>query len=303
MMTNPAPAEPPGGGPRLWLFNLDAALELESPGPYQTSKRLSTTLEPILAQAQALMRPGDEMLDRQPAPPARWAGFWGCAWSPTTSALRRLANAGARLAPTPGMDVLRRVNHRRFYLELGGGAPGARYVANAAELEATLQDGRFRPGMFKRPFGFAGRGQRRIQERPSEDDRRWLDASVRRGGLLVEPWLELTREVGLHGSIDAAGQVRFGQICVQEINAFRCWVASRRANSHDIDPSHATALRKRAEAVAEALVAAGYYGPFGIDAYLWRAPSGAIELNPLGELNARYTMGYAVGMSEPQAAP
>jgi hypothetical protein len=298
MMTHRAPTDPAPGEPRLWLFNLDAALELESPGPYQTSKRLRSTLEPILAQAQALMRPGDAALDGQPEPEASWAGFWGCAWTPTPSALRRLASAGARLAPAPDMDVLRRVNHRRFYLELGGGAPGAHYVANRAELDATLRDSRFRPGMFKRPFGFAGRGQRRIQGQPSEDDRRWLEASLRRGGLLVEPWLELILEVGLHGFIDARGQVRLGQICVQEINAFRCWIASRRADARDIDPSHASTLRERAEGVAEALVAARYHGPFGIDAYLWRAPSGAIELNPLGELNARYTMGYAVGMSD-----
>jgi hypothetical protein len=299
-MTSAASAEPPRGEPRLWLFNLDAALELESPGPYQTSRRLSATLEPIQAHARALMQPGDEALDRERAPEPRWASFWGCAWSPTPSALRQLANAGARLSPTPGVDVLRRVNHRRFYLELGGGAPGARYVTDATELEATLRDSRFRPGMFKRPFGFAGRGQRRIQGQPSEDDRRWLGASLRRGGLLIEPWLELSLEVGLHGSIDAAGQVRFGQICVQEINAFRCWVASRRASSKDIDGAQAAALRQRARSVAEALFAAGYHGPFGVDAYLWRTPSGSIELNSLGELNARYTMGYAVGMSEPR---
>jgi hypothetical protein len=54
--------------------------------------------------------------------------------------------------------------------------------------------------------------------------------------------------------------------------------------------------------VAEALARAGYFGPFGIDAYLWRRAPGALELNPQSELNARYTMGFCIGMASPAMA-
>jgi hypothetical protein len=42
--------------------------------------------------------------------------------------------------------------------------------------------------------------------------------------------------------------------------------------------------------VAEVLRDAGYFGPFGIDAYRWR--DGATQyFNPRSEINARYSMG------------
>jgi hypothetical protein len=284
--------------PRLWLFNLDAPLELESPGPYQSSERFLAALQPIIQQARALMLPGDAALEPGAAPDPGWEGHVGDAWSPTPSALRQLARAGARLAPSPDIEVLRRVNHRRFYLELGGGAPGAEYVSRAAELDASLRAAELRPALFKRPYGFAGRGQRRIQA-ASADDERWLAASLRRGGLLVEPWLEIALELGLHGWIDTEGQLQLGQITVQETNKFRCWLRTRLARPDELPGSQVRALLARAEAVAEALWRAGYFGPFGIDAYLFRTPRGALELNTLGELNARYTMGFGIGMSEP----
>jgi hypothetical protein len=50
-----------------------------------------------------------------------------------------------------------------------------------------------------------------------------------------------------------------------------------------------------AEGVAAALNAARYFGPFGVDAYTYRErPDGAIALQPRSEINARYTMGFAV---------
>ena len=52
------------------------------------------------------------------------------------------------------------------------------------------------------------------------------------------------------------------------------------------------------ERVAGALHAAGYFGPFGIDAYRYADAHGRTRWNPCGELNARYTMGYALGMAD-----
>ena len=52
-------------------------------------------------------------------------------------------------------------------------------------------------------------------------------------------------------------------------------------------------LRAGCEEVAEALAAAGYRGPFGLDAYVWE-DGGEGELVALSEINARYTMGWRV---------
>jgi len=291
--------------PRLWVLNLDAELELaRGGGPYQTPRSLLQGIAPALPMAERLLAPGDAVLEldgtlRWPAAagvgalPLSAAGWRGAAWCPTPAALARLARAGAELPPSPGLSVLQRVNHRRFYLELGGGAPGARYVSDEAELDATL--GERRVWLFKRPFGFAGRGQRRIPLSLSADDRRWLGDGLRRGGFLAEPWLDLQLELGLHGLLEAGGRLALGHICVQQTNTYRAWVSTRRAHDGELSPGHAARLRERFETVAAALASAGYFGPFGVDAYLYQSESGSLLLNPLSELNARFCMGYPVG--------
>jgi phosphoribosylaminoimidazole carboxylase (NCAIR synthetase) len=194
------------------------------------------------------------------------------------------------------MEVLRRVNQRSFYLGLGGGAPGARYIRDADDLAVTLREAGTRSWLFKKPYGFAGRGQRRTRAELTADDRRWFDATLRQGGCLAEPWLDIELEVSVHGCIEPDGRFRLGRICVQQVDAYRSWLSSRLAGPEDVDAARVRRLHDRAASAAEALWAAGYWGPFGIDAYLWRTPSGSLELNPMGELNARYTMGFAVGM-------
>lgn len=291
---------------RLWLFNLDAELELaRGPGPYQTPLRVARALEPMLERARALMSPGDESLhpleppgalaQRAAAAAASGVRLVGCAWCPTPSALARLSRAGAELPRSPDVAVLRRVNHRRFALELGGGAPGARFVSDEAALAQALAEPR-EGWLFKRAYGFAGRGQRRIVGAPSRDDRRWLSDSLRQGGFVAEPWLELARELAIHGRVDASGRLELGRICVQETDAYRAWRSTRPARPDELSSAQASRLRERAEAAAAALAGAGYFGPFGVDAYLYRARAGALELNPLSELNARFSMGFAVGL-------
>lgn len=280
--------------PRLWVFNLDAELELATSGPYQTSKHAARALEAALVHARRLMAPGDEELGA--APPGSGGPRIGRAWCPTPSALRRLARSGAELEPSPSLEVLRRVNHRRFAFELGGGAPGSRYIETSDDLAATLREPNVTLWLCKRPFGFAGRGQRRVGRDLSADDRRWLDDSLRQGGVLAEPWLELARELSQHGRIDRAGHVELGRSCAQRTDRHRSWIGTELLPESALASSDVRLLRERAETVAAAAFAAGYFGPFNIDAYLWRTTSGALQLNPLGELNARYSMGFAIGM-------
>ncbi len=56
-----------------------------------------------------------------------------------------------------------------------------------------------------------------------------------------------------------------------------------------------------ARLVADALSRAGYFGPFGVDAYRYRDREQQLRLQPRSEINARYTMGFAVGWGVPAA--
>jgi hypothetical protein len=53
-----------------------------------------------------------------------------------------------------------------------------------------------------------------------------------------------------------------------------------------------------AKVVAEGLTAAGYFGPFGVDAYTYRDEERGVVLQRRSEINARYTMGFGVPRSE-----
>jgi len=289
---------------RIWVLNLDAELELASAGPYQTRQALARTLQPWIERARSLLSPGDRLLDdAQPLPFLVPQGPpLGACWCPTPSALRRLSRAGVALPPSPSLSVLREVNQRRFYLGLGGGAPGARYFDDEASLYAALEARAGSPWLFKRRFGFAGRGQRRLGHELSADDRRWLTDSLRQGGLLGEPWLEIEREVCQHGMLDAGGGLQLGEPCWQHTDAQRAWLGSTQVAPGELTGEARRALQRSAEHAAQALSGAGYFGPFGVDAYFWRTPRGALEFNPLGELNARYTMGFSVGMSTQKTA-
>jgi len=281
----------------IWVLNLDAEIELSRSGPYQAPERVLRALGPWAERARSLLAAEDQLLDDWLASVPRLAPVVGACWSPTPSALRRLSKAGVPLPPAPGSEVLRRVCHRRFYLGLGGGAPGATYFEDPVRLEQALAARGGAAWLFKRPYGFAGRGQRRIGEQPSADDRRWLADGLRLGGLLAEPWLPIERELCLHGVLAANGALRLGRPCEQRTDSFRAWTASSLLGASELRAEWQLSLLDTATRAAEALQRAGYFGPFGIDAYLWRTPRGKLELNPLGELNARYTMGFSVGMS------
>jgi hypothetical protein len=284
---------------KVWVLNLDAEIELSRSGPYQAPERVLRALAPWAARARSLLAAEDQLLQTWLASEPRPESAIGACWSPTPGALRQLAKAGVPLPAAPSVDVLRSVSHRRFYLGLGGGAPGATYFEDPAALENALVARCGTAWLFKRPYGFAGRGQRRMSERLSVDDRRWLADGLRLGGLLGEPWLPIERELCLHGVLAADGGLRLGRPCEQRTDSFRAWSSSAPLAPGELASDWHRALVGAAERAAEALQRAGYFGPFGIDAYLWRTPGGNLELNPLGELNARHTMGFSVGMSSP----
>ena len=60
--------------------------------------------------------------------------------------------------------------------------------------------------------------------------------------------------------------------------------------------SHVPLLHDEGERIAEALAAEGYFGPFGVDAFTFIGADGANSLQPRSEINARYSMGFVVGM-------
>lgn len=223
-------------------------------------------------------------------------GLVGRAFAPTPLALAALADAGSRPCDAPPLEVLARVNHRAFCAALGPSLPGAAYVTELAALEEVWSAADWLGSwVVKHPHGYVGRLRHTTQELDASTRdfaRRCLDEA---GGVAVEPWVERTADFALHGFLARTGAVAVGEPTAQRCDARGAWRGSTR--DHDLEPHELRALREELERVADALRSAGYFGPFGVDAFRYLR-RGRPAFHPRVEINARYTMGWAVGMGE-----
>jgi hypothetical protein len=292
---------PASSPPRVWVLNLDAEHELEAGHGYQPTRHLCA----IVARESrrligSLVEPGDVVLgEREPTPEERerLRGLEGLAWSPTPRALARLAAVDACVAAVPPPTVLRAVNTRPFAAAVRGPLAGASFEKHVvttldgalARLARPASDG----WLVRRTFGAAGRGRRRIAAgRPAAAELAWLAASLRRGPLVIEPWVRVTREYTRSGLVTPRGEVVLSPPCFQETTREGAWTRTELAERGAVSRADDDDLARAVEAAGMALARAGYFGPFGIDAFRHRSARGEV-LNPLSEINARFTMDWA----------
>jgi hypothetical protein len=274
-----------------WALNLDAEFELARPGfEYVPRQKLLQQLALHGQGAHALLGPEDVLVS---AGKTLTPDFVGRAWCPTPRALAELASAGVTAEPHPEASVLRRVNHRLFAFEAGGGLPDQQYHTERAPIEALLLRAE-RPWLLKRPLAFAGRGQMRFYGAISDKQWSWLDVSLAQDGVIVEPLVTPTLELSLHGFIWPAGRFELGRVCVQQVTDRGVFRGVRLAERGELEATEERSLFECAERVAGLLHAAAYFGPFGIDAYRYEL-AGNSAFCRLGEINARYTMSFVTG--------
>lgn len=293
--------------PVAWVLNLDAEDELARGGAHTPTDVMSARIESLLPRLRGLVREGDRVV--WPGSESMERGLWGRAWCLTRWARTKLELAGLRVPRAPGAEVLRRVNHRRFAHELGQALPTAGWAATTEALEALLANDALeqvsveRSWLIKRPLGYAGRGRKLLRPgKRSEADQAWLDASLREGdGVQVEPLVARELDCALHGWLAEDGRCTFGQPTLQQLDATGAWQATTLAPP--LTDTELTLLTREARHTADALHAAGYFGPFGLDAFRWRSPDGELHFQPRSEVNARYSMGWATGMGDFRPPP
>jgi hypothetical protein len=277
--------------PRIaWLLNLDADRELQDPARYQPVDLASTRPDWRTRMAD-LVADDDIILPSLEAVPGELVPQCFC---PTPSALAQLKAAGFSVPPAPALSILRAVNDRAFCAELGQSLPSASFVHDMSALELHLAQpaptGRY---VIKRAFSFAGREQRRVSGGELDASTRgFCQRSFARGeGLQVEPWVERIADFSRHGYLAVTGELTIGptreQSCDEHGRFLGVLCDAPSATEADADELSAELQR-----TAAALTAAGYHGPFGIDAYRYRTPGGGQAFNPRCEINARFTMGY-----------
>ncbi len=264
----------------IWVLNLDAEDELALGGKMHTPTKaieqrvrsLLPALAPLIGEGRVLWPTGE-----------RGEGRIHC-WSPTRFAIKTLVDAGFAAPRAPSMETLIRVNSRRFCAELGQTLPGATY-GTALPSSGTW--------LLKRPFGYAGKGRRKINAANLTDaDRAFIAASTE---LQIEPLVQVLADFAIHGWVREDGTFQLGAPTEQTVDEFGAWQSTRITGA--LDSIELASLNREAIRAAYALHAVGYFGPFNLDAFRWRDAEGT-HFQPRSEINARFSMGWATGMGD-----
>jgi hypothetical protein len=265
-----------------WFLNLDADLELAVPAytPKATVRDAMRALVPVVAAN--LVLPDDVLVDEESKPETA-RGLVGRAFCPTPRAIAVLERAGATPERHPPVDVLRRVNSRAFSASLGQTLPDAELVIDQARALAKIASGG--PWRVKRLFGMSGKGQRVVGVAAEEIDRGFVRAAIAEGGVQIEPNVNVEEEYAVHAMLEEDGGLAIAGITRQRCDARGAWLASEPFAGL---PRIAERLEREVRVVGRALADAGYFGPFGVDAFTYDGG----RLNPRSEINARYTMGF-----------
>ena len=276
-----------------WILNLDADLELEDPS-HHPSPRLAARVRAMSARFLELATAhSDGVLHRPLTAAARGDALQ--AFCPTTRA-RELAHDAGRELGGPPIDVLATCNHRAFAVSLQArhNPCATVFVDTEADALRVIEGPWPQHGfLLKRPFGFSGRGRKHLTSPPGDAQHRWIEASMHDygRGLCIEPFADIETEFGLHGWLRADAEVMLGEPTLLRCDARGAWQSTEPAGDA-LRPDEETLLRAAALDCAAALHTAHYFGPFSIDAY--RARGG---FHALSEVNARYSMGWFVGMA------
>lgn len=223
-------------------------------------------------------------------------GLRGRAFCPTPTALEQLSVAGAVVPAAPSPHVLARANHRLFCAELGQTLDAALWIEDEASLRAAFESRVVPSGgewVLKHPHGYVGR----LRHKTRELDLRTKSFAFRcfseARGLQLEPWVDRRGDYAIHGYVASGGHVTLGSPTLQVCDANGVWQKTARA--HDLSPEEARVLLDEGQRVAESLREIGYFGPFGVDAFRY-SDATRTRFNRRCEVNARYTMGWAIGM-------
>lgn len=269
----------------LLRFLFDEPIALWTPSPVDPGRL------PALDGAQALeLHHGPVWTQAD----AAWGAFRDGA--PPAARDRRGLTVPARLS------VAKAVNDRRFLAALAQrlevAPPGMRAVTSLDELRQHLAQGGAAASptaqwICKAPLTAAGRD--RVLGAgvtlSGELERALARLLQRFSALLFEPWLARILDLGVCATVGPGGEV------VQRpphtlLTTARGGFLGIATTPPPLDLTQRAQLDKTVAAVGQALHAAGYVGPFAVDAFLHRAANGQALLHPLCEINGRLSFGW-----------
>ena len=193
-------------------------------------------------------------------------------------------------------------------------------LAEAKRIIDLLRRGSPQELVVKEAIGLAGHNALRLWE-PTllESQQRWMANVLEQGRqVVIEPWLERELDFSVQLEMEPSGLKLRGFTGL--LNDRKGQYQGNRAAGHYERrlPASVLALfrgpanlHERLQALyaeifsllAEGLAAAGYCGPIGIDAFVYRTQAGEARLKPIVEINPRYTLGRLTLELMRQTAP
>ena len=276
--------------PRAWALNLEADDERARPKGWTPPRKLLDKIDEQRALLRAtLLREGDVVIERDD-PRVLGEGWIGVAWSPTARARAMLERARVRLEGMADERVLDFVCSRRFAQSLLPATPRER-VVEAGFDPAELPAG---PSRISLAHTCAGRGHAYASSR--EQCAAITDELLRKHtAVFVAERVTVLQDFAMHGFVGVDGALVLGEPTQQRTDP-RTGAWRESAIATDLRADEAVLLARYARDAGEALARAGYVGPFGIDGFRFRDAQDREAFCGRCELNARYTMGWAIGM-------
>lgn len=277
--------------PIAWVLNLEADDE-RARGPGWTPPRaLLAKLDHEVQRLRAALLDEDDVIVSRDAPVELGPSYTGAVWSVTARALAQLKRAKVRVGSFPSEAIVTAVSSRAFAQRLRAVAP--REVMVTHETIATIELGA-PPSRVSMAHTAAGRGHALCPDEATRSAA--ISAMLARSGVaFVAEHVEVLADYAMHGWVSATGEATLGEP-TESIVDRRTMAWRETVPATSLAPSEARALEREASETASALASAGYFGPFGIDAFRYRARDGSTAFCPRCEVNARFTMGWAVGM-------
>jgi uncharacterized ferritin-like protein (DUF455 family) len=193
-------------------------------------------------------------------------------------------------------------------------------LAHALGVIATIRARGHHKIVVKEALGVAGSNAIRLWEPELiEAHRRWMTSSFEKGRtLVIEPWLEREMDFSAQLEMTADGLKLCGYTGLFNDRKGQFQANSAAPNHARQIPAAVTSLMSApADFVARLhglyarlfaaleieLRAAGFSGPLGIDAFVYRTSQGDFRVKPVVEINPRYTMGRVTVELMKQVAP
>ncbi len=194
----------------------------------------------------------------------------------------------------PDVETIKKVNSKLYSRvvekQLFKDGTRSQSIANIQDIQTYLQQHPTSAYLFKGPFGNAGMFNRRIASGEPLPDT-WLQRIFDMGlPVIVEPWHKRVMDFGVRFNLHPKGilqRLQFHKLINTSDGAF---LGIQLSPHRWIPDKYMMYVHKTVEALQQQLHHEGYFGPVGIDGYIWQDEAGQTHIRPLVEINARHTM-------------